>query len=189
MVLRKRITSLLWLCLLTGNIAYAEDHITLLYTAANPDWKLFETTYGYSLTGEYDFDNGLFISGFYNETDFRASGPEVGNVNVQDWTQAGIGYAFDHEWGHFYSLITFESIKAEHNTYEGSGAYFGYQKNFAENWTANVQFGYLDTEFHDFQMEGKLIYNISDNIAVTLGLRDYHDWDYTSYETGIRYQF
>ncbi len=175
--------------LLLSNSLLAQNQMELLYTGANPDYKPFETTYGFSITGEYDFDNGLFLSGFYNETDFLASGPEVGNVNVESWLETGIGYAFDHEWGQFYSLITFESITAEHHTYEGFGAHFGYRKDWSENWSTVLQFGYLDTEFHDFQLQAKVNYKISDNFAVTLGLRDYDDWDYTSYEVGIVYRF
>jgi len=187
--MKKPIKAFVLLCLLTTHCTFAENHFSLLYTGANPDYKPFKSTYGYAVAGEYNFENGLFVSGFYNDTDFMASGPEVGGVNVKSWTEVGVGYAFDHEWGQFYSLITFESIDAEHNTYEGAGAHFGYRNNFAENWTGIMQFGYLDTEFHDFQMQGKLIYNLTNNLALSLGLRDYHDWDYTSYEAGIRYQF
>ena len=175
--------------LFISNSLLAQNQIEFLYSGANPDYKPFETTYGYSITGEYDFDNGLFVSGFYNETDFLASGPEVGKVEVESWLEAGIGYAFNHDWGQFYSLITFESITAKLKTYEGFGAHFGYRKDWSENWSTVLQFGYLDTDFHDFQLEAKVNYKIAENFAVTLGLRDYDDWDYTSYEAGIAYRF
>lgn len=175
--------------LFISNSLVAQDQIELLFTGANPDYKPFESTYGYSITGEYDFSSGLFLSGFYNETNFLASGSKVGNVNVQSWLETGIGYAFDHEWGQFYSLLTFESIAAEHRTYEGFGAHFGYRKDWATNWSTVLQLGYLDTDFHDFQLQAKVNYKIADNFAITVGLRDYANWDYTSYEAGLVYRY
>ncbi len=172
-----------------GSTLFAQTQISLLYTAANPDWKPFETGYGFAIAGEYDFDNGLFVKGFYNDADFTGSGPKVGGENITRWLEAGIGYAFKNQWGQFYTLITYESAEAELTTFEGAGAHFGYRNDFAENWTAILQFGVIYTEFYDNQLEAKLIYNLSDNFAITLGLRDYDEWDLTSYEAGINFYF
>jgi len=171
------------------NQHYADSELELLYTAANADYKPFESSYGFSISGKYNFENGLFISGFFNETDFLASGPEVGSVNVESWLEAGIGYTFEHDWGQFYSLITFETITAKNQTYDGYGAHFGYQKNFSANLSTILQFGYLDTGFHDYQLQAKVKYKITKDITVSLGLRDYDDWDYTSYEAGVMILF
>ena len=129
------------------------------------------------------------MAGFFNETDFLASGPEVGRVEVESWLEAGVGYSINHKWGQFYTLLTYESITAKSKTFDGFGAHLGYRNNIYENLAGIIQFGYLETEFHDFQLEAKLIYKISGNLALTLGLRDYDDRDYTSYETGVIYRF
>ncbi len=172
-----------------SSTVFAQTQISLLYTGANPDWKPYDTGYGFAIAGEYDFDNGLFVKGFYNDADFTGSGPEVGGKNITSWLETGIGYAFKNQWGQFYTLITYENAEAKLTTFEGAGAHFGYRNDFAENWAAILQFGVIYTEFHDSQIEAKLIYNLSENFAITLGLRDYGEWDLTSYEAGISYYF
>jgi len=167
----------------------ADSEVSILYSAANPDYKPFESTFGYALNGQYNFENGLFVSGYFNETDFKASGPLVGGVDVNSWSEVGIGYSFDHDLGQFYTLITFESIDTELKTYDGYGAHFGYRNNFVQDWTGVVQLGYIDTEFDDWQLIGKLYYSLTDNLSLTLGIRDYNNWDYTNYEAGVVFRF
>ena len=189
MLLKHLLKYSLLLSVFCGSTLLAQTQVSLLYTSANPDWKPFETGHGFAIAGEYDFDNGLFVQGFYNNADFMGSGPEVGGENFTSWLEAGIGYAFKNQWGQFYTLITYESVKSELTTFDGAGAHFGYRNDFADNWAAILQFGVINTDFQDYQIEAKLIYDISDNFAITLGLRDYADWDLTSYEAGISYYF
>ena len=181
--------TLLLLALILPTTLFADSQFAVLYTAANPDYSPFDDGHGFSIKAEYDFDNGLFLTGFYNGTDFRASGPEVGNLHIDSWLETGIGYSFDHRWGTFYSLITFEKITADSQTLEGFGAHFGYRKDFSQDWNAILQFGHIDTEFHDYQLELMVNYKLADNFSITVGLRDYADWDYTSYEAGFIYRF
>lgn len=174
--------------LLTVNLS-ADTNLELMFSVTNPDYKPFQSEEGVAFNGAYSFDNGLFISGYYNATDFTASGPEVGGETVKSWAEAGVGYAFDSQWGHYYSLITLESIDTENKTYDGYGAHFGYRNDFAEDWSGTLQFGYIDTGFDDWQLLVKLYYDISDRVDLTLGIRDYHLWDMTNYEAGIKFKF
>ncbi|PCJ50944.1 MAG: hypothetical protein COA74_00280 [Gammaproteobacteria bacterium] len=175
--------------LLLSSTLFADSEISILYSSANPDYKPFESTFGYALSGQFNFENGLFVSGYFNETDFKASGPFVGNVDVTSWSEVGIGYSFAHKWGQFYSLITFEKIDTEFKTFDGYGAHFGYRNDFAKDWTGVIQLGYIDTDFTDWQLIGKLFYSVSDTLSLTFGIRDYDNWDYTNYEAGVVFRF
>ena len=167
----------------------ADSNLALMYSATNADYKPFDTSNGTSLSGELGFDNGLFLSVYYNDTNFLASGPYVGRTPVESWLEAGIGYAFKDEWGNFYSLISIENVKTTNNTIEGYGAHFGYSKNFSNDWTTVIQLGRINAEIYDWQLVAKLHYQITENFGLTLGLRDYDKWDYTNYEAGIIFRF
>ena len=176
-------------CLLLNIQLIADTELAVLYTGSNPDYKPFDSGYGYTISGQYDFENGLFLSGFYDATDFKASGPEVGSVNVEDWLQTGIGFQFENGYGHFYSLITYDSISAINHSYDGFGAHFGYLFNLTEKLEGTVQVGYINTGFDDIQLEGRLNYHLTDSFLITLRLRDYDVWDMTSYGGGFIYRF
>jgi len=180
---------LLLCCLFMSGSLFAETQLELMYSASNPDYKPYKSTSGTAISGQFDFSNGLFLSGYFNETDFPGSGPKVRQFNVESWTEVGVGYTFDHEWGEFYSLITIESVDTQTKTFDGYGAHFGYRNQFSEQLTGVIQLGHIDTDFGDWQLIGKLYYQVSDNIALTLGIRDYDSWDYTNYETGIVFRF
>ena len=174
--------------LLPDNIV-ADSEVSIVYSVANPDYKPFESTDGYAIDGRFYFDNGVFLSGYFNETDFKASGPYVGNVDVESWAELGVGFSFDHDSGKFYSLITVENIDTAQKVYDGYGVHIGYSNNFSRNWMVVAQAGYLDTDFDDWQLMGRLYYALSDVFGLTLGIRDYDSWDYTHYEAGVALRF
>lgn len=174
---------------LISNVLQAESEIVLLYSAANPDYKPFESTFGIAISGEWAFNNGLFLSGYHSNTNFKPGGPDAGGATVKSWTEIGLGYSFHSQWGDFYSLLTLENIEAINKTFKGYGAHFGYRNNFADDWSALLQLGYIDTEFKDWQLVAKLQYDVTKNIGLTLRLRDYDKWDHTIYEAGIVFKF
>ncbi|RLA04162.1 MAG: hypothetical protein DRQ47_03855, partial [Gammaproteobacteria bacterium] len=96
--------------LLFSSQLMAQTQLELLYTGVNPDYKPYSTSYGAAIAGQYDFDNGLFVNGYFNAIEFEPSGPDAGHLTVKSWAEAGLGYAFDHDWGQFYSLLTVKSI-------------------------------------------------------------------------------
>ncbi len=172
----------------------ADTEIAIMYGAANPDYKPFETTYDYSISGRYEFENGLFLNGYYSETDFLPSGPYVGGTRVSNWQEVGLGFTFNHEWGEFYSLLSIEDIETQVDTIDGYGAHFGYNNQFAQDWKATMQLGRIKTtlddwQLYDWQLLGKLNYQVSDNLSLTFALRDYDKWDYTNYEAGVIFHF
>jgi len=175
--------------LFCSKLLATDSEVGLWYTGANPDYKPFESEYGFAFTISSQYDSGLFSKLLHNDTDFRASGPEVGGVQIQSWTEVGMGYTFPEQWGNFYSYLSYSSIDSALTSYSGLGIHLGYEKHWSKSWRGLIQFGYIDTDFHDFQLEGQLFYQLNDDFSVNLGLRDYHDWDYTSYEAGITYYF
>ena len=184
-----RLQGVLLPTLLLSNNIVADSEVSIVYSVANPDYKPFESTGGYAISGQFYFDNGLFLSGYFNETDFKASGPYVGNVDVESWAELGVGFSFDHEIGKFYSLITVESIDTAQKVYDGYGVHIGYVKNLTHNWKVVAQAGYLDTNFDDWQLMGQIDYALSDVFSLTIGIRDYDSWDYTNYEAGVVFRF
>jgi len=172
----------------------ADGQIEVLYSANNPDYKPFHTPYGTAFSGQYNFENGLFLSGYYTDNAFFPSGPYAGNNKVKTWSEIGIGFAFSDDYfsadkGTFYSLITSEIVDLETGSKNGFGAHFGYLYDFSDRWKGVIQLGRIETDFYDWQLIGKLYYKISDQFQLTFHLRDYDKWDYTNYEAGIVYHF
>ena len=188
--MKKIIASTIASLLLIPSFSQAGEttELEILYTDVNPDYSPFPNGDGVALGIEHNFDNGLFATGYFNSADFTASGPEVGREEVNSWFTAGVGYRFDKTEG-FYSLLTLESVDTESESYDGFGIHLGYQADFSENWAGLLQVGYIDTEFSDYHIKAKLLYRVSDDIALTIGLRDYHEWDYVSYEGGVVWRF
>ena len=164
---------------------FADNKIALMYGGTNPDHKPLDTPYGFSLSGEFDLSNGLFVAGYFRETDFVPGGPDAAGATITGWTEISIGHAFTDEWGEFYSMISLESIKTDRKTIDGYGAHFGYRINFTDALSGVLQLGYIKTDFEDWQLVERLEYKLTDSLALTFSLRDYDKWDYTNYEAGI----
>ena len=160
-----------------------------MYGGANPDHTPLDSPTGLSISGEFDLSNGLFLSGYFRETDFVPGGPYTSRATITGWSELGIGFGFDDEWGEFYSMLTLKSIETDLETIDGYGAHFGYRTHFTENLSAVAQIGYIDTDFKDWQVVGRLEYKLTDTFALIFSLRDYDKWDYTNYEAGITLSF
>ena len=99
----KRLQGVLLPTLLLSNNIVADSEVSIVYSVANPDYKPFESTGGDAISGQFYFDNGLFLRRYFNETDFKATGPYVGHAAVERGAEIGVGFSFEHEVGKFYS--------------------------------------------------------------------------------------
>lgn len=185
-------TALLWLVLLTGQLLAQESALSagIWYTGANPDFKPFETGYGFAANLEYQTESQFFGRLEIDMTEFRASGPEVGRTEVSDWLEYGIGYQLDSLLKGLYIYASYTDVSATgRDDLHGTGIHLGYQWHWSEKLSSSFQVGQIDTGFFDVQMQVRLNYHLDDNLSVGLRLRDHHDWDLTSYQLGISYQF
>lgn len=162
------------------------SEIGLWYTGANPDYKPFSTDYGFGLTWEQSLTDTSSLSLLYNETDFNPSGPVVGRLIVKSWTELAYRHQLD---GDFYIAGSYTSADTTGGTYDGLGIHVGHSIQWTKHLSSKIQVGHIDTKFSDYQLEGSLTYQLSDDIKVALKLRDFHEWDYTAYEAGFLYSF
>ena len=159
------------------------SEIGLWYTGANPDFKPFSTDYGFGLTLEYELTEEGALHLLYNETDFNPSGPIVGLIQVNSWTELAYQHLLTDD---FYIMASYTSVATTGETLDGFGLHVGYHFQWSDVLSANIQFGQIDTTF---KLQGTLSYTLIDNLQLAFKLRDYHDWDYTAYEAGIVYNF
>ena len=158
----------------------------LWYTGANPDFKPFSTEYGFGITLYEPISDDAAITLLHNETDFNPSGPLVGRLQVDSWTELAYQYALD---SNFYVSATYTTVATNAETLDGLGIHIGYQFDWSDALSSTIQFGQIDTSFKDYQLVGALNYQLADNVEIAFKLRDYHDWDFTAYEAGLIYSF
>ena len=162
--------------------------IGIWHSSANPDWKPFDTGTGWAITYKHDVSDALFARVNYYDTSFRASGPEVGQTEVNNWTEYGLGYSLDSFFNGLYVYGSYTDVSAASGPLNGPGIHIGYFYQFAEHWSGFIQVGQIDTGFFDVQLEFQMHYQLSDNLNLALGLRDHHDWDMTNYHVGVVWQ-
>jgi hypothetical protein len=168
--------------------AQTQNQVGLWYTGANPDYKPFKTKHGLALTYERAFRQDYFARLYFNETDFTASGPEVGFENITSWTELGFGVEHDILPG-LYSYYSYTDVQSEDTSFDGFGIHVGYRWHWNQEWHSLIQVGHLDTGFSDIQLIGKLNYQFHPSASFSLAIKDHADWDLTSYEAGVVYRF
>lgn len=159
------------------------------HSSANPDWKPFDTGTGWAVTFKYDVTDDFFTRVNYYDTSFRASGPEVGFVEVNNWTEYGLGYSLDALLDGLYVYGSYTDVSTIDGALDGPGIHVGYFYEFADDWSGFLQVGQIDTGFFDVQLEFQLQYQLTNNLNLALGLRDHHDWDMTNYHVGVVWEF
>ena len=167
----------------------AASEIGFWYSAANPDFKPFDTEYGWALTLEHDVSEDWFVRFNHYDTNFQASGPRVGGVRVEYWQEFGAGYNLDNLIENLYVYASYSEISTTGESLDGPAIHLGYRTQWSKEWSGFVQVGQLDTGFFDVQLEAQLQYQLNDAFSVAIGLRDHHKWDMTNYHLGVKWQF
>ena len=163
--------------------------IGIWHSSANPDWKPFDTGTGWAATLDYDVTENLFARVNYYDTSFRASGPEVGRREVNNWSEYGLGYSLGAIFDGLYVYASYTDVSTINGALDGPGIHLGYRYKFAEDWSGFIQVGQIDTGFFDVQLEVQLQYQITEDLNLAVGLRDHHDWDMTNYHVGLSWDF
>lgn len=156
------------------------------YTGANPDYKPFSTDYNFGLTWEQQLTDDSAFSLMYNDTDFNPSGPVVGSIRVNSWVEVGYEYFLAED---LYVMASYTTVDTTRGTEDGFGIHIGYDIDWTDSLYSSLQFGLIDTGFSDYQLIGSLNYELTEQFEIAFKLRDYHEWDYTSYEFGVIFSF
>ena len=184
-----KLISTLLLLVSSLSISSQASEIGLWYSAANPDFKPFDTEYGWALTLEHDVTDDWFVKFNHYDSDFQASGPRVGGLRVDYWQEVGAGYNLDHLFENLYVYASYTQISTTGEDLDGPAIHLGYRTEFSKEWSGFIQVGQLDTGFFDIQLEIQMQYQLNDALCIAFGLRDHHKWDMTNYHLGVKWQF
>ncbi len=178
---------LLVLCCLSAPVT--ASIIGLWYSAANPDYKPFETGYGWAITLEQYLSDDWQLKYNHYETDFPGSGPEVSGIDIETWQEFGVAYDLDEVLEGLYLYASYTEVTATDQSLTGPGYHIGYRLHWSNGWSGFIQVGEVDTGFFDIQLEAQAQYQWTKNLSLAIGLRDHHKWDMTNYHLGLKWQF
>lgn len=185
--------------LLSAGSGYAEGldyrYIELAYSENNPDEKSLENGTGFTLSGSVPLAGRLYGFGRFNHAEADLCWEECPLQTrtihtMDDWLVLGLGYHWPlKENTDLTAAIDYQSVELDGSREHGGGVLLGIRTRPADRWDLSFQIGYFNLEFDDFQLVGEVAYKISERLDVVGRLRDFNDWDYSSYEGGVRYRF
>ncbi len=176
---------------LVASVTQAESYAELARATVNPDYKPYPNGTGVVAQARFELPADFFAFARFNETGFRPSGPVVGKFKEgEDWTILESGYqltrfaGFDLEVGASYQAVWLDDQREDG---------YGIHANIATmpwSWLKfSLDLAYVDLVLQDIALTADLALMVTEQFGVTLRLHDHSDWDFTSYEAGLRYYF
>ncbi len=176
---------------LFASVTQAESYAELARATVNPDYKPFANGTGVVAQARLDLPADFFLFARFNETTFRPSGPVVGKYREgEDWTIVETGYQITRFAGFDLSVGgSYQAVWLDNQREDG----FGMHTNLATMpwpwFKFSLDLAYVDLVMQDIALTADLALMVTDQLGVTLRLHDHSDWDFTSYEAGLRYYF
>lgn len=191
------------ICLLIGlmctAVVYADSpgyqYIELVYSENNPDEKSLANQGGFTVSGSMPLSSRFYGFGWFNHAEIELCWEECPLQNriihtMDDWLLLGLGYHWPlRDNTDLTAAIDYQSVDLDGSREHGGGVLLGVRTRPTDAWGLGLQVGYFKLEFDDFQIIGDVTYKISENLDIVGHIRDFNDWDYTSYEGGFRYRF
>lgn len=190
-------------CLLIGILgasavyAGAQDYqyIELVYSENNPDEKNLTNGTGFTLAGSMHLNSRFYSFGWLNHAEVELCWLECFKQSriihtMNDWLMLGLGYHWPlRDNTDLTAAINYQSAELDGSREHGGGILLGVRTRPVEALNLAVQAGYFRLEFDDFQIIGEATYQITEHLDFVGRIRDFNDWDYSSYEGGLRYRF
>jgi len=165
------------------------DHVELAYADGNPDHKPYANADGYALILNKDLNGAFFLVASYNREKFNVGGALSGR-EVSDWTSAGPFWRWQcHPRFHLVVGATWQHAALDGKKQDGYALQIGFRSRPLDRVEFNLMFGYLDLVIDDIQTIGGIYLQLIPSLDLGFRVRDYADWDYTSYEGGLRFHF
>jgi hypothetical protein len=173
-----------------GNVG-AESYVAALYSHVNIDYKPFPDAEGVNLMASLEVLPRLDVFARFNTTEFRPSGPELGRYRTaENWAAAGVEY----------SLLKSDKFglglgAALHSVTLDNDRETGHSFHLAAYWrplswlNLSASLGQLDLVIDDITAIARAGISLTPNLAWDLRIEDHSDWDFTAYETGLRWSF
>lgn len=155
---------------------------------ARPEWNDFGSHRSLAIRGSAALTERWHAFGRYSDPQIRISGAGRGRI-ARDWLAAGIGYSWPISDGfHLVAGATAQRVELGGETETGYGLQAGARMRLARLELA-TEAGTLDLGWRDVSIAAEALLHITDELSITSHIRDFDDWDYTSYEAGLRYHF
>ena len=171
----------------SAEISY--DFIELGVVDLNPDYSPFENGHGFSLMASKTLLSSLFIEGQYIKAKIKVGG-DLQSRELTDWWHLGTFLKTDLSSKlHLIGGVALQGTHLAGQNESGFSLQVGFRSLPFKRLEFNMRVGYLDLFIKDLQTIIEANYHLTDNFSIALRIRDYADWDYSSYEGGIRYNF
>lgn len=171
----------------TSRIDY--DTFEIDYATGNSDWKQYRHGGGYSLILNKDLIWNTFLMAAYTREEFRIGGPIQGR-ELSDWIAVGPAWRWEvHPRFHLVTAATWQRAVLDDENEDGYGLHVGFRSRPFDRLEINFLIGYLDLVIEDVQAIGEVYLQLLPWLDLGARVRDYADWDYTSYEGGLRFHF
>ncbi|MGQ0701357.1 MAG: hypothetical protein ACT4PZ_24330 [Panacagrimonas sp.] len=171
--------------------ARADTYAELLYANVNIDFKPFPDEYGVHIFGSVDVHPRVTIFGGSNFTEFQPSGPVLGRYrSADDWTTVGAEFAL---WKNASAALVaggaYQSVKLDEDREGGSSFHLGGRWRPHDRVRLGLNVGYLDLVVDDITLIASAAFALTRRLAWSFRVEDHSDWDFTTYETGLRWYF
>jgi hypothetical protein len=165
------------------------DLIEVAAATGNPDYSPFDNGLGYSLLLSKSLSDIFFLHANYTRAIFAVGG-ELGGRKLSDWGTLGLGARIAvHPRLHLLTGGSWQGAILDDGTESGYAVHLGLRSQLHDRVEFNLVFSYLDLVITDIQTIGEIYFRMTDSLDLGLRVRDYADWDYTSYEAGLRYHY
>ena len=165
------------------------DFIEVAAVDLNPDYSRFENGQGFSLAVSKTLSSIFFVDGRYTKAHIRVGG-DIQGREITDWWHLGMFLRNDlTSRFHVVGGVALQGTKLAGDNESGFSVQLGLRSLPFERVEVNVSIGYLDLVIEDFQTIIEANYRLTENLSIGVRIRDYADWDYSSYEGGVRYNF
>lgn len=155
---------------------------------ARPEWNDFGSHRSVALRGSAALTGGWHAFGRYSDPQIRISGAGRGRI-ARDWLVAGVGYVWPISDGfHLVAGATAQRVELGGEPETGYGLQTGVRMRLARLEFA-TELGTLNLGWRDVSIAAEALVYLTDKLSITSHIRDFDDWDYTSYEAGLRYHF
>ncbi|MBI2380129.1 MAG: hypothetical protein HYV16_05175 [Gammaproteobacteria bacterium] len=180
--------------------AIADSHIELAAVDADPD-QHHGNGKGFALYWRQELASNWYAFGDYTRATVRTE-PHLNiyersvrqyfnmpSLELNAWGGLGLGHAWDLSRNHrLYLAASLQASDYEGDIDTGLGAHLGWQAQWSEHWQTRVEFNHTDTFVRDQGLLAELTWRINPRWGLSLRTRDHDEWDYSTYELGLRYQ-
>jgi hypothetical protein len=109
---------------------------------------------------------------------------------MDDWLVLGLGYRLPlSDRIDLTGALDYQSVELNGNRRNGGGVLLGVRARPFDAWELGLQVGYFDLVRKDTQVILDVAYRLTNRVDFVGRIRDFADWNYTSYEAGLRYRF